>query len=141
MAPTKWERLKVYCEWTQSTPVKEECVPELNWRKGKAEQCSTAMGYVGDSKNLTDCNMKCNSTNSEESPSEGRHDVRSDRNRISTDKHPTKRTLDCVHGMNVVCDEGLHNVQSVKLLINPIKEDIDSWLSALETSNKTHSCP
>jgi hypothetical protein len=92
MAPTKWERLKVHCEWTQSTPVKEDWVPELNWRKWMAEQCSTATGYMGDSKNPTDCSMKCNSTNSEESLSEGQDNARSDSNGVSPDKHTTKPT-------------------------------------------------
>jgi hypothetical protein len=92
MAPTKQERLKVHCEWTHSTPVKEDWVPELNWRKRTAEQCSTATGYVGDSKNPTDCSMKCNSTNSEESPNEGRDNARLDSNGVSPDKHSTKLT-------------------------------------------------
>jgi hypothetical protein len=35
-----------------------------------------------------------------------------------------------------VCDKTLHNVQSVKLLINRIKEDIDCWFSAWETGRK-----
>jgi hypothetical protein len=142
MVPTKWESLKVHCEWTQSTPVKEDWVPELNWRKRTAEQCSTAVGYVGESKNPTDCSMKCNSTNSEESLSEGRDNAHSVSNGVSPDKHSTKPTQDCGRGMTVgVCDKTLHNVQSVKLLINHIKEDINSRFSAWETGKETHLCP
>jgi hypothetical protein len=141
MVPTKRERSKVHCEWTQSTPVKEDWVPELNWRKRTAEQCSTAMGYVGDSKNLTNYSMECNSANSEESPSEGRDNARSDSNGVSPDKHSTKPTQDCGRGMTVgVCDKTLHNVQSVELLINHIKEDMDCRFSAWENGKEAHSC-
>jgi hypothetical protein len=142
MAPTKWERLKEHREWTHSTPVNEDWTPEFNWRKMAAEHCSTAAGYVGHSKNPTDCSMKCISNNGEESPSEGRDNAHLDSNGVSPDKDSIKPTQDCGRGMTVgVCSKTSHNVQSVKLLINRIKEDIDCRFSAWETGKEANLCP